>query len=141
MKFDVMIEKMILYFIISVVILTIAVFVAFFSCMCAHQQCQEYQITVGIGKTIVKTLKDFQTQKGYFPDNLKVVLTDEIQEKRPKILKMDLWGNLFVYRIKENQNNFLLYSMGANGFDELGQGDDIVINPNNVNLSKQFYCD
>jgi hypothetical protein len=48
----------------------------------------------------------------------------------------DPWANRYMYRVGSMwPNGFVVYSVGVNGKDELGQGDDI------VNHSKHYPCD
>jgi len=141
-KFNLMRRNSIfLHIIISIVILTIIVFLAFFSSMCLPQKkCKDYEVAVSIGNRIVKAIQEFKNREGYFPNDLNVVLTDGIQGKYPNMFKNDIWGYSYVYKITENHTNFFLYSIGVNGQDESGKGDDIIINPNNTNFSQALYC-
>lgn len=54
-----------------------------------------------------------KNSKGRYPDN--------------KWILYDAWGNEIVYRSLDNHKitSFRLYSMGQNGVDEFGQGDDV----------------
>jgi hypothetical protein len=101
------------YAIVGIVILAIIVFLAFFSSMCLPQKCREYEITIGIGKKVVKAIQEFQNREGYFPSHLDIVLTDGIRGKYPSIFKNDSWGHSYVYKSQKNHTKFFLYSIGA----------------------------
>jgi hypothetical protein len=40
----------------------------------------------------------------------------------------DPWGHAFVYSVRDRGKTVTIWSIGPNGRDEQGQGDDIVVN-------------
>ncbi len=47
----------------------------------------------------------------------------------------DAWSNAYVYRLVSEGKGYVLYSRGANGIDEQGEGDDVTA------ASKKFTCE
>lgn len=79
--------------------------------------------------TVAKGLDLYLQDFGYYPskhDGL-IVLTKPGKNKSYYIdkLKNDAWNQPLVYKNENNANSFLLYSIGKNGIDENGQGDDV----------------
>ena len=79
---------------------------------------------------INKVLEQFYADNGRFPTNvegltvLKQKSTGEGYFKNEKYM-YDEWNNLFIYTPIEKEGAYNLYSIGENGIDEKGVGDDI----------------
>jgi hypothetical protein len=78
----------------------------------------------------------FEKENGRLPDGdagLAALLTTTppLIERLPN----DTWGHAYVYRSTSGGSGYAVYSVGFNGIDELGQGDDV------TDWSKQYSCD
>jgi hypothetical protein len=61
----------------------------------------------------------------------------EALTKSPAILERvptDQWGQAYVYRLVANSQGYVVYSIGRNGVDEQGKGDDV------TDSSKSYTC-
>nr|WP_315490797.1 type II secretion system protein GspG [uncultured Rhodoferax sp.] len=75
------------------------------------------------------SLEMYQLEKNALPPTLNTLMPEYL-----KRLREDDWGNPFVYRVSPGVKGYMLYSRGANGIDEFGDGDDITTD------SKQYTC-
>jgi len=51
-----------------------------------------------------------------------------IGENAPRLLAgTDYWGHPFIFKLSEDRRTIVLYSVGPNGKDEQGLGDDVYI--------------
>src|SRR5689334_6832858 len=87
-----------------------------------------YQLGVTLREVqwLREQVKVFRDRNGAVPDNdvgLHALLktTPPLLEKVPP----DVWGNLYVYKQSSSGEGFVVYSVGLNGVDEDGAGDDI----------------
>jgi type II secretion system protein G len=78
-----------------------------------------------------RSLIQFKEETGHYPTVAQGLeaLTDEHRRGSNllRALPKDSWGKPFVYRVsvESNGESFLLYSVGPNGVDDGGSGDDI----------------
>lgn len=82
-------------------------------------------IILSVGQALDLYVKDF----GYYPSTEEglIVLTKPGKNKNFYIdqLKKDAWKQSLIYAKDTDINSFVLYSIGKNGLDESGKGDDI----------------
>ncbi|TGN99905.1 hypothetical protein PN36_32030 [Candidatus Thiomargarita nelsonii] len=124
----------------SIIILIIIIVMLFPSDFCGEKkwQCERYKHTINIIKKISTTIRQFQSDRKFFPKYTDIFPLEKTQIKYPNQIKIDAWGNLFIYVVKEKGEKFLLYSVGKNGIDEFGKGDDILLESEH---NKNIYCD
>lgn len=68
-------------------------------------------------------LEQYRKEKGALPATLSLLYPDRL-----KVLRHDAWSQAYVYRIAPTVGKgFVLYSLGANGVDEHGGGDDVTV--------------
>lgn len=108
-------------------------------CIPKGWQCKQYELAQSEMDKIATFIKQFQLQKGYFPETLSILekYLERTQKGNLKDLKTDPWANLLLYTV-ENRTHFLLYSVGRNGKNEFGKGDDIIMN---TQQNREIYCD
>ncbi|MEK7466217.1 MAG: type II secretion system protein GspG [Planctomycetota bacterium] len=79
------------------------------------------------------SLKTYEASFGVYPPALNTAVFDSLQNiSRPPLSPsgefLDHWGRPWVYKYrKETDRTFRLYSIGPNGVDEDGKGDDISV--------------
>lgn len=70
--------------------------------------------------SIEAAINVYRLETGSLPQSLKVLESRYLQ-KPP----FDRWGHALVYRVLPENGSYILYSLGRNGVDESGGGDDI----------------
>jgi len=132
-------NKIQLFSIITLAIIVIVILFPKHLCAPKQWQCERYKSTKNTIKNITIAIKHFQSDKGYLPKNLDV-LTESSEKARVKYIEkvpLDQWANPFIYVIKESRMEFFIYSVGIDGKDEFGKGDDIILENE---YSKIKYC-
>ena len=124
-------------------IVLILIIIAFFPkhlCISKRWQCEQYEVTQNKMGRIAMFLRQFQLQKGYFPETLSTLegYLEQTQKENLRNLKIDPWTNLLLYLVEADRTHFSLYSMGRNGKNEFSEGDDIVLN---IRKNREIYCD
>lgn len=66
-----------------------------------------------------------------YPESLDVDgFVGEYMQRIPR----DFFGQAYIYRLADDQQSFMVYSIGENGIDEFGEGDDV------ARLDKRYKC-
>jgi len=122
-----MMRKKVLIMIVGVVLAVIlaALTIKYFSPLTDGSDMRQ-RATKSTVQGIGAMLYDYQKKHGRFPsteDGLKLLYPEQSSDKDLK----DSWGRPFAYRARpaEKEKPFKLYSLGENGIDEGGSGDDI----------------
>jgi len=113
-------KKLVLAGLLSFLLLCVVMWM-FFSSLHWNQR---EKVTLSVLRIIGSDLEDYKKKHGQFPssqEGLKAIYPNE------GIAVEDGWRQRFVYSRNERPNDkpFNLYSIGANGIDESGSGDDL----------------
>ena len=79
-----------------------------------------------------QAVEQYRSEKGVLPDNLKTLDGTYIRSDG-----RDAWDRPYVYRRLASGDGYVLYSVGANGTDQNGAGDDVLTSVS----SKKYSCD
>jgi hypothetical protein len=74
-------------------------------------------------------INQYRAEKGTTPESLADAIGNTSEQ-------VDGWGRPLVYRRLDGGNGFILYSLGANGIDENGAGDDVFMSKS----PKKYHC-
>ena len=88
------------------------------------------QKTVAALKEVKLALVIFKVDRSAFPDTLEelVVPTASYPQAFLDALPFDGWGRAFFYAFNKEDGSYQLWSSGADGVNNSGSGDDVVIN-------------
>jgi len=86
--------------------------------------------TRGYLRFIESEIEGYRAMKGRLPDDLRAIM-----DARRPYEPHDRWGRDLVYR--KESSGYRVYSVGRNGIDEAGAGDDVLSNAS----PKQYTCE
>lgn len=91
-----------------------------------NSRCLKIYETQSDLREIQKALDFYYEKNGNLPNN-EMGLSALLNQTPPiiKNARQDSWWQPFVYKNNDNKKNYILYSIGKNGIDEFGSGDDI----------------
>ena len=104
----------------------------------AEQVCPSYIVRTKLNVTRFQleiedlAVSQYRAEKGTAPDSLAAINGPGARGEQ-----VDAWGRPLVYRRLDGGNGYILYSLGANGIDENGAGDDVFM----AKSPKKYHCE
>ncbi|MCL2873269.1 MAG: type II secretion system protein GspG [Betaproteobacteria bacterium] len=124
-------KKILLLLTVALLIFGILFFVAVNKFLYADRYgCSKCEAAMIRMEIIRDFLSAYKKEKNRYPSTVEGLQAMDYPDKPRDLFLKDPWGTYYVYISPFPENNredsFLLYSIGPNGVDEKGKGDDIV---------------